>query len=1399
MSYREIEREPKIVEKKSGGWLGRIIALILGIVLGIVLTVGGVFGAGYLILNKWTVNETVGKVNGVAGTDIDVNEFLNKEYGDKTVLALIGDVSAVAQELASGEGTFATLNEISPKVETSLEALAETFVKYGSNLSKEDIKFDLLNTPLKDFGAYLSDELINSIELGQMLLSTGSFSYETLTEDPLMMVFFYGVEGEDYVLDNESKTIVSLGDSKPLSIGDLRTNGITDSISDVPLASLGFDDGGDAMMRALLYGPANRYDVVDGEVQMKQVVYTMDSEGSALKFYDVDGNEVAATATLLDAGYTLTFEDGKTQFVTEVDGKYYVYKDESMTSPVRYRPTTIGDLQNNAASLLDGIELASALGVDESSNPILISLAYGVEGEDFYYDNGKITMHAGKSPKTIGDLKGDALDNVISDLSIDTLVEVKTDDAMLCALAYGSTNRYTVVDGRVVMNQIAYTLDGTKLYDDKNAEVQLVSPPENLGGGLLKISFLNKDGETETQYVKTTDGVNFLAYTSYTDAETNVPALYKKNTVGDLQDNPDELLNTIELASVLNINKDSNPILITLAYGVEGEDFYYDEGEIVMYEGKYPKTIGDLKNGSMDDTVNNIPLDTLIQFDVEQDKMLAALAYGPSERYTVVSGKAEMNQISYTLKDGKLYDIDGNEIADMPTSSPLSITVDGKTQYLELRADGKYYAYEDETLAKKATYPKNTIGDLQTDPNAILNNIPIADVMNVTPASDRILLSLAYGNEYKIVGEGENAEIQMLGDAKPRTIYDLQNNSDEIFKGLYIADALNVTKDSHPVLIALAYGEEGVDFDYDGDEIKMRDGRYPRSLKDLSGSKSEALINGLTLEAALGVNKDSDSLMKGLAFGQEGVHYTVNESTGKIEMNQVSYTLKDGKLYDIDGNEIADMPTSSPLSITVDDETQYLKEDEDNAGVYLAYDSENNAINYKKATLGDLSTDSSSLLNNITVADVLGIDSYETEEDALKKSIAYDADGKPYTIGQLSNDPNVVIFNIHLDSVIEADPSDPLIMYLLYGKDGIHYTIKAESELEEGELERSREIEVVEDGVTKIKYVVMLQQIVAVHDGGGHHIHNEYGEALHDTNGVLFHLTPVESEGQYTYYTHDNTPVLYHNQYTYTRNGVNYLLKPHIINGKLQEIRIISGENEHGEHLYDYVPAYRVCTEDGNEVYFEHNSLDSMAGEDASLISNLTTRLTLDELLVGVDMETNFILKHISHTVISELPHSIETLTIAQVFEKDVYKTDDAGNFLDKDGNVTTDPNNRVLTGTWKYLLEDTTTNTAEGDTITAADEYTLLQMGEMMENMTGNVTKATLFELSGDGLITNLTDEETGESTLNTTISHLEDFKCTSDGKTIKEKQYEYLGDLTVEELLILSTELMKIENWIS
>ena len=642
--------------------------------------------------------------------------------------------------------------------------------------------------------------------------------------------------------------------------------------------------------------------------------------------------------------------------------------------------------------------------------------------------------------------------------------------------------------------------------------------------------------------------------------------------------------------------------------------------------------------------------------------------------------------------------------------------------------------------------------------------------MNVTPTSDRLLLSLAYGNGYKIVGEGENAEIQMLNGAKPRTIYDLQTDSDTIFKGLYIADALNVTKESHPVLIALAYGEEGVNFDYDGDEIKMRDGHFPKSLQDLSGSKSENLINDLTLEAALGVNKDSDSLMKGLAFGQQGVHYTVNETSGKIEMKQIWYTFDGATLKDANGYEINYTQNGETLQIEVDGTAQYLKAEGADSNVYLAYDSENNPLYYKKATLGTLSGNPDSLLNNITVADAMGIESYENEQDALKKAIAFDSQGNPYTIGQLSNDPNMIIFSIHLDTVIEADSKDPLIMYLLYGKDGIHYTIQ------DAEVEgRSREIEVEEDGVIKTKYVVMSQQMVAVHDGN--HLHNEYGEALYEQPNVLYHVTPL-TDSDY--------------DYKYVRDGATYFLKEYVKNDEPQQIRIV--DNHANENIHLYAPAYLVFAQDENgainPVYYEHNSLDSMAGEDASLISNLTTRLTLEELLVGVDMETNFILKHLSHTVISELPHSIETLTIAQVFEDDVYETDTNGN--------------RVLKGTWKYLLEDTTPNKDDNGNFiikngeyvyTAADEYTLLQMSELMENMTGNVTKASLFELKEDKLITSL-DKDTLDNPINDLLKNkaipVKNADGTTTYKTIEELGYNYLGDFTVEHLLAFVAVLM-------
>ena len=59
------EQEQKIVEKpkKKGGFLGKFVALLLGFILGIAAGLGGLVGAGYLIVSKYTVKKTVETAN----------------------------------------------------------------------------------------------------------------------------------------------------------------------------------------------------------------------------------------------------------------------------------------------------------------------------------------------------------------------------------------------------------------------------------------------------------------------------------------------------------------------------------------------------------------------------------------------------------------------------------------------------------------------------------------------------------------------------------------------------------------------------------------------------------------------------------------------------------------------------------------------------------------------------------------------------------------------------------------------------------------------------------------------------------------------------------------------------------------------------------------------------------------------------------------------------------------------------------------------------------------------------------------------------------------------------------------------------------------------------------------
>lgn len=1198
---RTYDNRPRVIVKKKGGLFGKIVALFLGFIMGATSVVGAIVGTGYYLATR-NVEEIDGMVGEKLPDNVNLNELLTDEYYKNTVLNLLGGVSAAAQEIAAGNGSFATLNKISPSVQDVVDSLAAEMKRLGSQLDEEEIADKLMNTKFSELGDYMGGELINSVVIGDLLLNSGAFTYEVLSQDPLMMLLFYGVAGEDYELDDENKTIVMLDGKEPVTMGMIRENGLSLNLHRVPLDTLMKVDS--ALMQAIAYGSSSHYKTdEDGNfVEMNQQYYLKDGD----KFFTDDGKEISASVQDAANGYVLTFEDESTQYVEDVngDGKYYVFKAENKEEKVLFSKTTVGDLSENSSELLNAIELATVINLENNPSPLLIALAYGVEGEDFYYDaDGEIQMYEGKKPMTIGDLQGGALNETISNMPLDALMKVDVNDGMICSLAYGPTSHY------VLQNK--------------------------------------------------------------TDANG---------------------------APVLDAN-----------------------GNAIQ--------------------------------------------------------EAVMKQVVYTLKDtgsgDVLYDIDGNALTVVPvaTANPkiftltLEKTVNGETvtqtQYLRMEDSVKFYAFESESCAddEKITYKKTTVGDLENNPSDLLNSIELGSALNLAHDSNRVLLSLAYGRrEIDYYIDADN-NIQMIGEARPRTIGQLQSNSDEVINGIYLADAVNVTAESHPVMIALAYGQKGVDYNIvDGEIVRTAEAITPRSIMDLSGENSKTLLDSITLEDALAVDYQSDKMMLAMAFGQKNVHYKFvpltddsgnpvlnpidNSPMQEIVMNQAFYTYYGGVWHDEIGEALTLVGSSSTSggvttftyqageTATGEVRTQTVHVTQDgHTNVYLQVESDGTTpIYYQKSTIGGLSEDTQGLLNNVTLADALGIESYETETDAMKKALAFSKDGKPYTIGQLSKDPSKIINEVHLDSVIVPEVGDEMTLYLLYGKENIHFEFVY---VADGATAPEGGTAIVDpnpaaENVGKDAYVVMLQKQMAVHavNEGGEtklHLHNEYGEpVLSDpTNPNSYVLVQDSdlSEYKYQYVHHDITYYLKESSSlehirikgALTDGDVNtYAPAYHVV--KKTEQLDSHGEivkDEHGDPVYEYV-----------DTYFEHNRIADLTDTEMAIVSHLTGRLELVEIMNEQDVQNNQFLKHLDHVTIDELPKALENLTIVDVFSDDIEYTQD-------------EHGNDVISGMWAYLLDDP--NSA---TDTPAD-YKVTDMDSLVDNMKANMQSVKLGKLVADEIIT--------------------------------------------------------------
>lgn len=1145
-------------ERRGGGFWGKFLAVFLGFLFGIICTLGGLAGLGYVLYAKIKIAEGFKAVNKITGSDIDYTEYITEEYAQKTIAELMKDLGALSSDFQNQTASLSSLEKFSPKVRETAESIVKKIAEYGVAVDTDV----LMTTPLSGMSEFLTDTL-NTVEVGKVLDKSGIL-VESNDSYEILMLLCYGEKGVDYAVDGEGRpvkddkgNVTMLGSAAPTTVGDLTkdTNKVLDkmTLSAVMNATNSLDNS-DPMIRALLYGAEGEsytYDEEKKEVTMLPLRYKYDGENNSI-----------------------TDADGKTYAYDET-GKKWLAEDGGYILSLSAQPTV-------KAAAADEETVSYTYAVYTKEGTLVCSLA-AAETPDTYHAFDKQNNLLKHQPLSVGDLMGGDLTGILNDIRLgDALKVTAASDAILIALAYGSEGTdYIIEDGKI----------------------KPLTPPTTIG--------------------------------SLTDGQTS------------------EIFDKIELGAVMKVDP-SDDVMCALAYGTKNKHYKVVE-----------ETVGE-------ETVKAI----------------------------------EMLPIVYTLKDGVLFDDEGNETAsELLAGGVYKVTIaegEGETAtetiyYAKPDAAGAadYFLYETETCAgDKILYKKTTLNDLMNgDASSLIDNVELGTLMGLDGSSDKMLLSLAYGSEgvdYEI-DASTNAIVRLEGGKAPTTVKDLRNDetASGLLKGLKLGDVLGISpldqfddakKDPDPMMLALAYGEEGTDYvieEKDGEKVIVWLGDSgPRTIGDLTAGDS-AIFDTITLASVMNLTPASDPIMISLAFGKD-THYTIVEE--EFVMLPQKYTLKEGVLYDDNGEAVTAEATGvegvykvtfvKGTGETQKTEIYYAKADSAGDAEYYLYTDETCAgekVLYKKTSIGDLKGDNASdIIKDIQLATVLDL---TPSSDSILIALAYGNEGedyiirdgaivmlndaKPRTIKQLK-DSNLVN-EIRLSAILQTKPEDKITMYLLYGVEGTHY------KMENGE-------------------VVML----------GDYTPRTIGDLSGD-NSPVSTITKDLTIGDLVGATGDSK-----------------LIK-RISDWKIEDLSKQSN--------IDTIKLGEVIDIKDTDPALLKNLAETSIGE----LNTRINTMTLAEILGEEQVNGSTFLKHLNTSTINSLAADLDKLTIQQVFEDKIYEKDADGNYvLGEDGS-------KVLTGTWKYLL------IKDGK----EQECQIKEIDSLVSNMTANMQSATLNDLSDDKILT--------------------------------------------------------------
>ncbi len=781
---KQLEREKELVEAgeiplrnkyKPRGLFWRIFGVSLAFFMGIFAALGGVVGAGAILLGGPSRDL-------LAQFGFEAEQYISADYLDKSVFEMYDEIVADMNRLSGSPGDL-TLNDFSkytPLIDTYIDQLVK------QNLEELGVKLDLADIkdqPFGQIGSYVKKDLLPQIELGPVLGLDKDVTPESIKSNAPMYALSYGKLGVHYTIGetqdengNTTKTIVMLGDNKPKNITDLipalkedddlspqptsaeeggeesgsEENGMLDILGDIDLGSfLGIDikldsetgEGDSSMVYTLCYGTENED-------------YTFE------QLKDDKGNPIA--------------------------GCYYLkMKGES-------KATSVNTLIDESTDFVKGLPLGEMLGLntadkvaDMDSNSMMYALCYGTEGEDYEInESGLIEMLPGHAATTLGDLTDEST-NFINGLYIDSLLGIKPgSDSILRTIAYGNEMKKGE-DGNYLKDENGkYMLDPEPTADGKK---------QYMGGG---------------KYVIENDKIVMLP-----DPNDATGKLYSKKTIGDLTKEDASLLDGITLGSILNVTSDSSQIMQTLA------DWTLDDlkdkdkiesltiGDLLDPSDATSPLIHAMEDWTLADIKKKEKIESLKIKDVldtsDASGILKAMenwAIGDLGNQNRIERlkigqilKSESDQgILHAMQDWRISDLSSQEKIDSLTLGDVISIGDGAPKMLQALKEMSL----GEITTSIDTLTLGDVIDLSAD-NKILNSIKNTQIKSIGSAIDSLTVEDVFGDDIWSYAETVPSDAKPTGIVSDKSsvtkYYRLKTANTRVTEGWYTGSAGSYT------------------------------------------------------------------------------------------------------------------------------------------------------------------------------------------------------------------------------------------------------------------------------------------------------------------------------------------------------------------------------------------------------------------------------------------------------------------------------------------------------------------------------------------------------------------------------------------------------------------------------